>query len=121
MREAQRGNPFHGSWDMTYDSVVPAAATSAPAARVHKMAPSGVMVLDYDRNHLALYAALLDADKAGSDWQDAASRLMQLDITEATAEACWRSHLDRARWIVGEGLGSALVAFNAPRIANTAE
>ena len=37
---------------------------------------------------------------------------MQLDVTDCNAEACWRSHLERARWIVGDGLGSALVAFN---------
>lgn len=25
--------------------------------------------------------------------------------------SCWRLHLDRARWIVGEGLGQAIEAF----------
>ena len=80
---------------------------------VDRLAPTGEAVVDYDRGHLALYAALLEADDAGSDWQAAASSLMQIDVTACDAETCWRSHLDRARWIVGEGLGSALVAFGA--------
>lgn len=76
-------------------------------------APSGEQVVDYDRRNLALYAALLEADDAGRDWREAASALMQLDIAHEEAKACWRSHLNRARWIVGEGLATALVAFNA--------
>lgn len=79
---------------------------------IDRLAPSGDVAVDYDRRHLALYAALLDADDAGGNWKDAASSLMRLDITKSDAEACWRSHLERARWIVGEGLGSALEAFN---------
>jgi hypothetical protein len=77
-----------------------------------RMAPTGNAVVEYDRRHLALYAALLEADDVGSDWQAAAASLMQLDVTASDAECCWRSHLDRARWIVGEGLGSALAAFS---------
>lgn len=79
---------------------------------VEPMAPSGEEVVDYDRRNLALYAALLEADDAGREWRDAATTLMRLDPSQCDAEACWRSHLDRARWIVGEGLGEALVAFN---------
>lgn len=79
---------------------------------IERLAPSGYEVVDYDRMHLALYAALLEADDDGCDWRDAAASLMQLDVTHEDAEACWRSHLDRARWIVGEGLATALGAFN---------
>lgn len=78
-------------------------------------APTGHPVA-YDREHLALYAALLQADDAGRDWREAASSLMHLDPAAKDTEACWRSHLERARWIVGEGLAEALVAFNG-RIA----
>ena len=74
-------------------------------------APTGQAVA-YDREHLALYAALLQADDAGRDWREAASSLMHLDPAAKDAEACWRSHLERARWIVGEGLAQALVVFN---------
>ena len=89
-------------------------------ARIDRLAPSGESAVDYDRRHLALYGALLEADEAGDDWRDAAVSLMQLDVTACGAEACWRSHLERARWIVGDGLGSALVAFNARRSTMTA-
>lgn len=77
------------------------------------VAPSSDVVIEYDRQHLALYAALLEADDAGRDWREAASSLMQLDTAHEEAETCWRSHLERARWIVSEGLATALVAFNA--------
>ena len=79
---------------------------------IDRRAPDGETVGDYDRRNLALYAALLEADDAGSDWRDAATSLMRLDIADNDAEACWRSHLDRAHWIVGEGLESAIVTFN---------
>ncbi|ARS28743.1 hypothetical protein [Sphingomonas sp. KC8] len=68
----------------------------------------------YDRQHLSLYAALLDADDAGQDWRDAAAAHMGIDATGADAEACWRSHLERARWIIGDGLDAALRSFGAP-------
>ena len=82
---------------------------------IGKNAPTGVEVIDYDRRNLALYAALLEADGAGRDWREAASSLMHLDLADGDAEACWRSHLERARWIVGEGLANAIVAFGVPR------
>jgi hypothetical protein len=68
-------------------------------------------VTEYDRRQLALYAALLDADASGTNWQDAATNVMQLDPSEKGAKRCWQSHLERARWIVGEGLVQAVEAF----------
>lgn len=88
---------------------------------VERLAPTGDAVVDYDRHHLALYAALLDAADVGRDWQAAAADLMELDVTDHDAEACWRSHLDRARWIIGEGLGSALEALSARRMVTNGE
>ncbi|WP_232476303.1 hypothetical protein [Flavisphingomonas formosensis] len=79
---------------------------------IEALAPAGDEVVEYDRTNLALYAALLEAENAGRDWCDVASSLMHLDVTRPDAEACWRSHLERARWIVGAGLATALVAFN---------
>ena len=87
---------------------------------IDRLAPSGDVAVDYDRRHLALYAALLDAEDAGISWKDAASSLMQLDLADLDAEACWRSHLDRARWIVGAGLDAAVTAFNVRRPPVTA-
>jgi len=72
-------------------------------------------MVEYDRKNLALYAALLESDDAGRDWREAAITLMRLDPADGDAEACWRSHLERARWIVGEGLANAIVAFGRPR------
>lgn len=76
-------------------------------------APDGELT-DYDLRNLAAFAALLDAAKAGEDWREAASTILGLDVSDARAEACWRSHLERARWIVGEGLGQAIEAFGRP-------
>lgn len=79
---------------------------------IENLAPSGTAVVDYDRHHLSLYAALLDAQDAGRDWREAATDLMQLDVADRSAEACWRSHVERARWIISEGMESALIAFS---------
>ena len=78
---------------------------------IAQRAPIGMQVVEYDRKNLALYAALLEADDAGRDWREAASSLMRLDLSDNDAEACWRSHLERARWIVGDGMELAIVAF----------
>ncbi|WP_062118096.1 hypothetical protein [Sphingobium sp. MI1205] len=78
---------------------------------IKHLAPNGSQVVEYDRQHLALYAAMLDADAAGQHWTDAAWDLMGLDVTDTGAQACWISHLERARWIVGDGLRNAILAF----------
>ncbi len=75
------------------------------------LAPSDEMPTSYDRRHLALYAAILDADGARLQWADAVSALMGIDPEAHGAEDCWRSHLDRARWIVGDGLAQAVSTF----------
>jgi hypothetical protein len=77
------------------------------------VAPSGDSVTEYDRYSLSLYAALLDADEEGAHWREVAAHLMQIDPERSGAECCWRSHLERARWIVGEGLPLALASFDA--------
>lgn len=84
---------------------------------IDAQAPVGSAVTSYDQRQLALYAALLDAHDAGQPWQEVARAVMGLEGGDPAAEACWRSHLERARWIVGDGLGSALVAFGAPHPA----
>lgn len=81
---------------------------------IRAIAPTGEIV-EYDRRYLALYAALLDADRRGTKWREAATTLIGLDVDADDAKACWQSHLERARWIAGEGLGGALAAFNLPR------
>ena len=79
---------------------------------LRNVAPSG-QVTEYDRQNLPVYAELLDADAAGIDWAEGARLILGLDVAvdSETARTCWESHLARAHWIVGEGLGSALQAF----------
>jgi len=69
------------------------------------IAPADI-VDEYDRRHLSLYAELLDADDADHDWRHAMATFMRVDLADAEVEACWRSHLDQARWIVGDGLAT---------------
>ena len=76
-------------------------------------APECAGCTDYDRRHLALYAALLDDADAGVDWRETAASLMKLDPAAPDTEGCWRSHLERARWIIGEGLAACLQAFES--------
>ena len=96
------------------DCTATSSVTNTSAASyVRMLAPSDEAVCDYDRHHLALYAALLDADDSGQDWQDVAATLMRIDVTASGAKACWRTHLERARWIIGEGLEAALTSFGA--------
>ena len=83
---------------------------------LRNVAPAG-QVTDYDRRQLALYAALLDADASGGDWREAAISVMGLDPTRDGAKHCWRSHLDRAHWIVGVGLEEACAVFNSPKFS----
>ncbi|MGN6356057.1 MAG: hypothetical protein ACTHLU_01075 [Novosphingobium sp.] len=79
---------------------------------LQEVAPSGQVTL-YDRQNLAIYADLLDADDAGIGWAEGVKSILGLDASDdgETARRCWESHLARARWIVGEGLGPALLAF----------
>ncbi len=79
---------------------------------LRNVAPSG-QVTDYDRQNLPLYAELLDADAAGMSWSEGARLILGLDVVvdKESARKCWESHLDRAHWIVGEGLIFALQAF----------
>ncbi|MBO9669560.1 MAG: hypothetical protein J7485_03485 [Sphingobium sp.] len=77
------------------------------------LAPQGDKVLDYDRRNLLTYAELLDAADGGVDWQAGSLDILGIDpaANPDRARMCWDSHLARARWIVGNGLGNALQAF----------
>jgi hypothetical protein len=70
-------------------------------------------VCDYDRSHLLIYAELIDADDAGTDWADGAISILGIDpgVDWAAARICWDTHLARARWIIGAGLPAAIEAF----------
>ena len=85
-------------------------------AVVDALAPTGETVVDYDQRNLALYASLIDAHDAAIDWRISAADLMGLDPADPAAEHCWRSHLERAQWIVGDGMASALTAFGRRKL-----
>lgn len=72
------------------------------------IAPDEPVVVQYDRIHLALYAAILDAQATGIDLSISAKSLMNLDIEAEDALACWVSHAERANWIVSQGLEDAI-------------
>lgn len=82
---------------------------------LNAIAPAGDAVLDYDRRHLLTYAELLDAADAGIDWRAGSLAILGVDpVADAEqARCCWDSHLARARWIVGDGLGGAIEAFGS--------
>jgi hypothetical protein len=102
-----------GFFAMAYDLQIEEQTTQLEIIVLRNVAPTG-QATDYDRQNLAVYAELLDADAAGIDWANGARQILGLDATAdgETARKCWESHLARAHWIVGEGLGSALQAFD---------
>ena len=55
---------------------------------------------DYDREHVKLYARLLDAVSAGADWRDAVKVLFDIDPEEAAerARTVHDAQLKRAKW-----------------------
>ena len=90
------------------------------AIRLEREAPAGDVVL-YDRQHLLIYAELVDAADAGICWRDGALDILGIDPAgnPDLAHSVWVSHLARARWIIGDGLHAATEAFgNLPRFRN---
>lgn len=82
------------------------------AIQLEREAPDGDVVL-YDRQHLLIYAELVDADDAGVCWRDGALEILGIDpaVDADFARCAWDSHLARARWIIGDGLHIATEAF----------
>jgi hypothetical protein len=76
---------------------------------IASLAPSIDAFTPYDAAQMLTYARLLDAERQGHAWQDAARDILLLDV-EVDVEAakqCWRSHYDRALWSVGDGMEQA--------------
>lgn len=70
---------------------------------------------DYDMTNMLAYARILDVDAGrstldGKDWREGVRIILgrDPDADEAAAKRCWDAHLDRARWIVGDGLGHVI-------------
>lgn len=77
------------------------------------IAPTGE-VTEYDRRHLLIYAELVDADGAGIGWEQGALEILGFrpPFDCEVVQRCWNTHVARARWIIGEGLASAVEAFD---------
>lgn len=85
-------------------------SSSGYANGLMPLAPGCDEFTSYDAQHMLTYARLLDAERAGQPWQDAAREILLLNVKMDldAAERCWRSHLDRAIWSVSlEGLAAA--------------
>jgi hypothetical protein len=63
-------------------------------------------ITEYDRAHFLTYARILDAVRSDQTWQEAARDILDLDAKsdELGAYRVWCVYVDRAEWIVGDGL-----------------
>ena len=67
--------------------------------------PQGPTLTPYDREHMALYLRLLDAERDHADWREAVQILFDLD-PEHEPVRCRKihdAHLARARWMTEQG------------------
>jgi hypothetical protein len=73
-------------------------------------------ITEYDRAHFLTYARILDAVRSDQTWQDAARDILDLDAEsdELDAYRIWCAHVDRAEWIVGDGLALAIQNRSVP-------
>jgi hypothetical protein len=67
--------------------------------------PQSTSMTDYDRQHLATYARLLDAADEGAEWTEVVRVLFGLDPNRERERArrVHDSHLARARWMTEHG------------------
>ena len=73
-------------------------------------------ITEYDRAHFLTYARILDAVRCDQTWQNAASEILDIDVAgdELGAYCVWRAHVDRAEWIVSDGLALMLQNSSVP-------
>lgn len=67
--------------------------------------PSSNTLTSYDREHMKLYLRLLDAERDGADWGEAAQVLLGLDPTREPQRCrdILGAHLARAHWMTEHG------------------
>ncbi len=73
--------------------------------KVADTAPDEQVLTHYDQQHAVTYVRLLDAEKAGADWQEVARIVLGIDpISEPDrARRAYESHLARAKWVARHG------------------
>jgi len=69
------------------------------------LAPIDETLTDYDRRCFKLYIMLIDADEAGVPWDYSYPHLFDEPVGTdyLKAEARYRSHLERAKWMTAKG------------------
>ncbi len=79
-------------------------------------APTGGELTAYDEVHMVTYLRLLDADREGVPWKEAALAVLHRDVRDdpRRTKRCWRSHLDRARWMTETGYRQLLTQGGRP-------
>lgn len=67
--------------------------------------PSSQTLTPYDREHMKLYMRLLDAERDGADWREAAQILFGLDsdLDPERSRTVHDAHLARAHWMTESG------------------
>ena len=78
----------------------------SPAARpIQDDPPASDQLTDYDREHLKIYARLLDAAAEHADWREVAGLVLGLDAASEPERArrVHDAHLARARWMATTG------------------
>lgn len=77
----------------------------SPDPPVADQAPEADVLTAYDREHLATYLRLLDADADGADWTEVARIVLNIDPAREPERArrAWESHLSRAKWMTERG------------------
>ena len=75
-------------------------------------------ISDYDRAHFLTYARIIDALRYDQHWTIAATEILGLDITDDAAEAycVWFFHVERALWLLSDGLAAIEDSKVAPQM-----
>jgi hypothetical protein len=76
-----------------------------PDPDVDDEAPAGDDITIYDERHFITYLRLLDAKADGANWTEVARIVLHRDPAKDPARThnCWKSHLERARWMTKHG------------------
>jgi hypothetical protein len=69
----------------------------------------GDTLTHYDLIHGLLFARILSALEAGTDWRKGARTILlrDSDQNEQDVRRCWEAHVARARWLAVEGIALA--------------
>jgi len=78
---------------------------NAAANAIEENPPASDYLTDYDRQHLKLYARLLDAAAEHADWREVAALVLGLNPKgePERARRIHDAHLARARWMTTTG------------------